>query len=158
MHWLRRLFHRARQEPQPRRAMNREIADNVRGTRWLGDFWKDLRFAARQMRRSPTFSAVAVLTLALGIGANTAVFTLINAILLQSLPVRDPARLLLLGDIRSWGVVSGQAGSFSVFSYDLYKHLRDDTGVFEGLCAFKSSDMRVTVRHAGSAIARPHEA
>ncbi|MBI3278733.1 MAG: ABC transporter permease [Acidobacteria bacterium] len=136
-------------------AQVKEHCRDARGTRWLEDFFKDIRFAIRQMRRAPSFTAVAVLTLALGIGANTAIFTLVNAVLVKSLPVRDPAQLLLLGNIRTWGVVSGQTGSFSVFSHDLYKHLRDNTGVFEGLCAFQSLDIRVTVRRSGTDAAQP---
>ena len=133
----------------------KEVSRDMWTTQWLEDFLKDIRFAVRQMRRTPGFTVVAVLTLALGIGANTAIFTLMNAVLLKSLPVRDPARLSLLGNIRTWGVVSGQTGSFSVFSYDLYKHLRDAAGVFDALCAFQSSHMRVSVRRSGSEAAQP---
>src|SRR5208337_1536785 len=57
---------------------------------WLEQLWQDVRVGLRQLRRSPGFTAVAVLTLALGIGANTAVFTLINALILRTLPVRNP--------------------------------------------------------------------
>jgi hypothetical protein len=133
----------------------KEHCRDVRGTRWLEDFYKDIRFAFRQMRRTPGFTVIAVLILALGIGANTAIFTLVNAVLVKSLPVRDPGELRLLGSIRNWGVLIGQTGSFSVFSYDLYKHLRDGTDIFEGLCASQSSEVRVTVRHSGSETARP---
>ena len=71
----------------------KEDCRDVRG-RWLEDLGKDLRYAARTLRRSPGFLAVSVLSLALGIGANTAIFSLINAVMLRSLPVKDPERLV----------------------------------------------------------------
>ena len=96
-----------------------------------------------------------VLSLALGIGANTAIFTLIDAVLLKSLPLADPAGLVLLGNARESGVGSGMVGSFSVYSYDLYKHLWE-TNIFERLCAVQSSSLsRVSVRHAGSSVPQP---
>src|SRR5919198_3675470 len=104
----------------------RERALDGVGALWLEDAWKDLRFAVRQLRRAPGFTAVAILTLALGVGANAAIFTLIDAVLVESLPVRDPDGLFLLGDARGRGVAIGQHGqSFALFSYELYKHLRD---------------------------------
>src|SRR5260370_21377610 len=71
----------------------KEDCRDVQG-RWLEDFGKDCHDAARTLRRSPGFLVVAVLSLALGIGANTAIFSLINAVMLRSLPVKDPARLV----------------------------------------------------------------
>ena len=109
-----------------------------------GTFWQDVRYAFRMLRRSPGFTAVAVLTLALGIGANTAIFTLIDAVLLKSLPVRDPGGLVLLGDARGYGVFRVLSGSFFIFSHELYEHLQD-TNVFEGLFAFQSSANEVVV-------------
>jgi hypothetical protein len=70
---------------------------------FIDDMSKDFRYAARTLRRSPSFTAVAILTLALGIGANTAVFSLVDAVLLKSLPVKDPERLLLVDAITSQG-------------------------------------------------------
>jgi macrolide transport system ATP-binding/permease protein len=132
----------------------KEVSGDMWGTRWLEDFFKDVRFAVRQLRRAPGFTAVAVISLALGIGANTAIFTLIDAVLLKSLPVRDPGGLVLLGPARSAGVVARQSGSFSLYSYDLYKHLRD-TNVLDALCAFGSEGANVSVRRAGSSAAQP---
>ncbi len=121
------------------------------GERWLEDFFQDLRHAARHLRKAPGFTAAAVISLAVGIGANTAIFTIINAVLLKSLPVRDPGNLVLLGDAHGSGSGSGipPGGSFSLYSYDLYKHLQD-TNVFAGLCAVQSSQIGdASVRLAG---------
>ena len=75
-------------------ALSRNKRSGARGVRWIGDLFHDLRYAVRTLRRSPAFAAVAVLSLALGIGANTAIFSLIDAVMLRMLPVREPARLL----------------------------------------------------------------
>ena len=123
----------------------REQALDGVAARWLEDAWKDMRFALRQLRRAPGFTAVAVLSLALGIGANAAIFTLIDAVVLKSLPVREPSGLVLVGHVRAQGVGTGQRGSVDVVSYDLYTHLRD-ADVFDRVCAVQSSEDRVGVR------------
>ncbi|HEY9140785.1 MAG TPA: ABC transporter permease [Bryobacteraceae bacterium] len=97
----------------------------------------DLRFALRQLRKAPIFTLVAVVTLALGIGANTAIFTLLDQALLRSLPVSHPEQLVRL---EFTGSVRGHFNSFGgddhdYFSYPMYRELRDQNSVFEGLIA-----------------------
>src|ERR1700745_4152208 len=96
---------------------------------------QDLRYALRQLRKSPGFAAVAVITLAVGIGANTAIFTVVNGLLLKMLPVRDPQQLVLVGDPTHANQRSNGTPRTDVFSYPLYKELRDRNAVFTGLCA-----------------------
>src|SRR5438445_622373 len=88
----------------------------------------DLKFALRQLLKNPGFTAVAVLTLALGIGANTAIFSLINAVLLKMLPVQNPEQLVFL-------TVAGGRGVDESFSYPLYEQFRDRTQSFSGIFA-----------------------
>src|SRR6266487_4051680 len=121
---------------------------------WLDTVCQDVRFAIRQLRKAPGFTAVAVLSLALGIGANGAIFTLIDAVLMKTLPVRDPGGLVMLGDARSSGVGTRPHGSFPVYSHELYQYLRD-ANMLDGLCAFQSADAQVSVRRTGSSAAGP---
>jgi len=89
---------------------------------------KDLRYALSQLRKAPGFTITAVITLALGIGATTAIFTLVHGILLRTLPVGDPARLYRIGDTDDCcveGGFVGDNGDFDIFSYDLYLHLKN---------------------------------
>lgn len=99
----------------------------------------DLKFAFRQLRKSPAFAITAVLTLALGIGANTAIFSLLDQALLRSLPVRDPQQLVLLEatPFNLWnGSTSINGGDETAyFSYPMYKDLRDQNKAFDGLIA-----------------------
>ncbi len=99
--------------------------------------WMDIRFALRQLRKSPGFSIVAIATLALGIGATTAIFSLFDQILLRSLPVRDPQQLVMLdfhgSDTGHTSVYAGDQGEY--FSYPMYRRLRDQNSVFSGMIA-----------------------
>src|SRR5581483_3431741 len=118
---------------------------------WFEDLVQDARHTVRYLRKSPGFTITAVLSLAIGIGANTAIFTVIDAVLLKSLPVRDPQTLIVVGPAHGSGNGSGIPldGSFSLYSYDLYKHLRT-THVFAELCAVQSThETDVRVRRAG---------
>ena len=101
---------------------------------------QDLRFALRQLRKSPGFTGVAVLTLALGIGANAAIFTLVNAVLMKNLPVTDPKSLLLFADRSECCVGSGipDNGDYGYFSTDAYEQLKKNTPEFEELTAMQA--------------------
>jgi predicted permease len=120
---------------------------------WLGHLWQDTRHALRRLRKAPAFTITATLTLALGIGATTSIFTLVHAVLLKSLPVSDPDRLYRLGrEIHCcvWGGYS-QEGEYSIVSYDLYRHFRDNTKGFEEMAAFQAGRTRLGVRRAHNA-------
>ena len=111
---------------------------------------QDIRYALRQLRKSPGFTITAVLTLALGIGANTAIFTLVHQILMRSLPVSDPARLYRIGDTGDCCVNGGfvsENGDFDIFSYDLYQHLKNSAPEFESLAAMQAGQPKFSVRH-----------
>jgi macrolide transport system ATP-binding/permease protein len=101
---------------------------------------QDIQYALRQLRKAPGFTVTAVLTLALGIGANAAIFTLVQAVLLQNLPVTDPKTLVRVGDTDDCCVNGGRPENddYSLFSYDLYKHLRDNSPEFEQLAAMQA--------------------
>ena len=114
---------------------------------WRG-FGSDLTAAVRRLRQSPGFTLVCVLTLALGIGGNTAVFTLIDRVLLKPLPVPRPSELYRVGDTDACCVNSGYQGSFSLFSYDLYTRLRDAAPQFTHLAAFQANTRTVTIGRA----------
>ena len=114
---------------------------------------QDTRHALRRLRSAPAFTTTTVLTLALGIGATTSIFTLVYAVLLKSLAVANPSELYRLGkEARCcyWGGYS-QEKEFSLVSYDLYKHLRDNTKGFAELAAFSAVNPLFGVRRAGSA-------
>jgi macrolide transport system ATP-binding/permease protein len=113
---------------------------------------QDLRYALRQLVKSPLFALTAVITLALGIGANTAIFTLVQGILLRSLPVADPHQIYRIGDTYDCCVNGGfvsDNGDFDMFSYDLYKHLQASAPEFEQLAAVMSGEWTWSVRRGG---------
>ena len=105
----------------------------------------DIRFAVRTLANSPMFTAVAVLSLALGIGVNTALFSFIDRLLLRSLPVRDPQMLTLLD---SPGPVSGQAFGPQTFTYPAYKELNERNHVFDGIIAKFETPVSVTWKNS----------
>jgi uncharacterized protein YoaH (UPF0181 family) len=118
----------------------KEECRDARGTLWLESTIQDLRYALRTLRRSPVFTAVAVLTLGLGIGANTAIFSLINAVMLRMLPVQHPEQLVLLTDPSESGVAvdTTEHGIRSLLSYPEFAELRSNNTVFSGMLAAQS--------------------
>jgi len=129
--------------------------EGVHAARWesfLEICDQDLRIGFRRLWKSPGFTTVVVLTLALGIGATTAIFTLIDAVMLESLPVAKPKQLYRLGDNNTCCVMTGTQndGSFVLYSYPLYEHLRDHTPEFKQLAAFGSFLSDLSIRRLGS--------
>jgi putative ABC transport system permease protein len=114
----------------------------------------DLRDALRQLRKAPGFTTTAIITLALGIGATTAIFTLIHQVMLKSLPVAKPEELWRIGDkIRccNWGgYTQGEDGNFSLFSWEGYKNFRAHTPEFTDLAALQAGNAPLGVRRTGS--------
>ncbi len=98
----------------------------------------DVRYALRQFAKAPGFTATAILTLALGIGATTAIFTLVYAVLLKSLPVINPEDLYRVGNEENCCVNGGMQDNWSLFSYEQYKQFRDQATGFAELAAFQS--------------------
>jgi putative ABC transport system permease protein len=102
----------------------------------MQNLWKDITFGLRMLAKSPGFTAIAVITLALGIGANTAIFSLMNQILLRQLPVKNPGELVILrAPGPTTGHISTDGDETESFSYPMYKGLRDNNMVFSGVLA-----------------------
>jgi predicted permease len=159
-----RSFFEAAVDDKMRRGMSRDAAERearaeirstemVRHRVWAAGWeshaeslWKDARYGLRQMVRSPGLSIVAILSLALGIGANTAIFTVINDLLLKQLPVRDPKMLVSFGDGSDNGIVaSSSPGPYDIFPYDFYRHIGGNQSELEGISAFASFPTMVSV-------------
>ena len=116
-----------------------QVKENVREVRWgtiLETFWQDIRYGARMLRRNPGFTTVAVLTLALGIGANTAIFSVVNGVLLRPLPFQNPARLVVV-----WESSEGATNSVSVPNYFDW---RDQNQVFSDVALFRGRNYILT--------------
>ena len=129
------------------------VKEQVRSSGWesaVDELWQDIRYGIRQLLRTPGFTAVAVLTLALGIGANTAIFTLVHAVLFKELPVADPQSLYRVGEGErfccQWG---GLQDSWGIFDYPFYKHLRDTDSSFAHLAAFSGGTQTFSIRRQG---------
>jgi predicted permease len=113
---------------------------------------QDLRFALRLLRRSPAFAVVAVISLALGIGANTAIFSVIDALLLRALPVHQPERLVLFGEGRASGIFNPfpNSNNSALFSQPFFQEVRERRDVFEDVAAVESMRADVHARFDGT--------
>lgn len=124
---------------------------------WFETLLRDIRYGARQLARTPVLVAVAVLSLALGIGANTAVFTLIKAVMFQLLPVRGPAQLVLFYGGVSTGVYDGGNFQSDEYSYPFWQHLEARNDSFQSLAAFREGTDRVILHIPNSHNTGPDE-
>lgn len=130
-----------------------EACRDARGLRWLEDAASDLRLALRRLRRAPAFAILALLILAVGTGANAALFTLVNAVLLRRLPVPHPEQLVLMGNPDYNGAGSGTMdGEVEALTYAQYELLRDQSHSFTGLAAFGTfrPEVRLDLGPAGT--------
>ena len=118
----------------------KEKCRDTRRVNWIQDLIQDLHYGLRMLRKSPGLSVVAVLTLALGIGANTAIFSFVDAVLLKQVPVKDPQGLMFLG-------TKGQSGSSTdhSFYFETYERLQLQQPFFTGLAAFSPVQLNVSV-------------
>ena len=122
----------------------------------MTQLFQDIRYAMRQLRKSPGFTLTAIITLALGIGANTAIFTLVHGILLRSLPVTDPSRLIRIGDNDDCCVEGGfpgnasDTGDFTIFSTDLFQYLKASASEFEQLSAVQAGQWTWSLRRGNA--------
>lgn len=136
------------------------VKHKVWSARWESipeNLLKDLRFAIRQLLRSPGFAIIAVLSLALGIGANTAIFSLLNAVLLRPLPVQNPKELVLFGDGRARGSTGSiPEGSWRLFSYPFFHDLQQKETCFSGIAAVDSIQFASKASISGGAYQTAH--
>src|ERR1700677_2390742 len=117
---------------------------------------QDIAYAFRQMRQSPVFTLTAMLTLALGIGATTAIFSLIHTVMLKSLPVTDPASLYRIGDGSDCCVEGATQGNWGMFSYPFYQRMKETTPEFSELAAFQAGSWQFSTRRGDSdRVAKP---
>jgi predicted permease len=113
---------------------------------------RDLKFATRSLVKRPVLTITAVITLALGIGANTAIFTLLNAVTFKPLPVTRPQELVFFDDSRGEGTSNGDpsTGQWMRYSYASYEYFRDHDQNYQGLSAFRTGESRLSVRASGT--------
>jgi putative ABC transport system permease protein len=130
--------HQARREFGNVAVIEQECRDTW-AWRWVEDFLSDMRFALRQLRKSPAFTTAGTLTLAVGIGANTAVFSVVNAVMLRPLPFHQPARLVSISPRSD----SGPAGHDAI-SYPNFFDIRDENGVFDHVVSYRSTPLSLT--------------
>jgi predicted permease len=120
-----------------------DAARDQRGIPWLDDLVRDLRYALRMLRRTPAFTAVALLTLALGIGANTAIYQLFDAIRLRTLSVKDPQQIAIveLADLTRWH--GRRTTGYPVLTNPLWEHFRDHQNIFAGVLAWSNVNLQL---------------
>jgi len=142
----------------------KEVTREIWGWRWLGDSYEDARYGIRTLSKNLGFTSIAILTLALGIGANTAIFSMIDAALLRALPVRDSNQLVLLewhahkepknGSSSSYGDCNQERTETNAeacsFSEPFFKVVRAQTGIFSNVTAFAWAD-RINLSGNGAA-------
>jgi len=131
------------------------VKHQVWSSRWestVEGVLQDLRVSVRTLAKSPGFTAVALLSLALGIGGNTAIFTLINQVLLRSLPVRDPQQLVAFGSSEFGGIAGGiNLGDFGgYFPWDFTRQMQANPGPFQAIAAYGSFSNQVSIRALGA--------
>jgi hypothetical protein len=117
----------------------------------MSDLIRDMTYAVRTFRSAQAFAATAVLTLALGIGGTTAIFTLMHAVMLKSLPVADPSRLYRIGDGDNCCVMGYPQGRWGFYSFPLFEYIKAETPQFEEITAFPTFVGRMSVRRQGVA-------
>lgn len=135
----------------------KEDCRESRGTLWVEFLVEDIRFGLRQLSKSPGFTLIAILTLTLAIGANTAIFTLLNAILLRPLPVDNPRELLVFGNGRergSAGVLPN--GRWNLFSYAFFHDFRRQAASYSGIAAVNSMQFAIKASIAGAGYQTTH--
>ncbi len=141
----------ARRAARAELGSSNSVKHQVWSSRWestVEGIMQDIRVSVRTLAKSPGFTTVAVLSLALGIGANTAIFTLINQVLLRNLPVSQPERLVAFNNSESGGIAGGiDLGAFGgYFPWDFARQMEADPGPFEGIASYCSFSNQVSIR------------
>jgi predicted permease len=121
----------------------KERSRDARGVRWIEEFWQDLRYGARMLAKNPGFTLTAGATLALGIGANTAIFSVVNAVLLRELPYREPHRLVMVWADRPQAQAQVGLADFPVSAAD-FVDWREQNQVFEQMAALTTQPINLT--------------
>ena len=116
----------------------------------MQSLWQDIRYGLRMLARNPAFTAIVVVTLALGIGANTAIFTVMNSVLLSALPVKNPGQLVALTNPDAHGMSHGsQDGNRNLLTYPEFQYMSAHNQVFSGVLAAQSGNDRENVSVEG---------
>lgn len=121
----------------------------------MRNLFGNLRYALRQFAHAPVFTAAAVLTLALGIGGTTAIFSLIDTVMLRSLPVVDPGRLYRVGEGNECCVEGGPQNPWGLFSFPLYERMKQNLPEFEEITAFQARPGVMSVRRESERVGKP---